>query len=181
MSWHDPARSEEPAEDTALREELRGLLGLPARGTNYFETEPTPELVRLADDLRREALRRNRTARKQHSWLLAAAALPVTLALGGLGTLALVEKHKADELAATVAHEAEEIHRLAAAVQQAQPGPGPAAQPGPGHVPAAARTRPPQVLLMGKASPKVKPKELVIPVERPAEPNPNDTHRVKAH
>ena len=34
---------------------------------------------------------------------------------------------------------------------------------------------------MGKASPKVKPKELVIPVERPAEPNPNDTQRVKAH
>lgn len=179
MSWHDPARSSEPEDETALRNELRGLLGLPPRVVNYFETEPSPELVRLADDLRREALRRNRTARKQRSWMLAAAALPVTLALGGVGVWGVAQKHRADQYAATAAREAEEIQRMAAA-QQAQPAPS-GAQAAPGHVPAAAKGRPPQVLLLGKTSPKTRPRELVIPVERSAETNPSDTQRVKVH
>ena len=41
--------------------------------------------------------------------------------------------------------------------------------------------RPPQVLLMGQTSPRNKPKELVIPVERSAEPAAGDTQRVKSH
>ena len=178
MSWHDPDRSGEPEDETALRSELRGLLGLPARDarSNYFETEPTPELIRLADDLRREARRRTHTARKHSSWLLAAAALPFAVTLAGVGAWGLAQKHKADHLNARVAEQETQVQRLATALQAA-----PAAAPAP--LPAAApatRARPPQVLLVGKGAPKGKPKELVIPVERTAEPNLNDTQRVKA-
>jgi len=174
MSWHDPARSLEPEADTALRNELRALLGLPEPELR-FEAEPTPELIRLADDLRREALRRNRTARRRTSWMLVAAALPFALALGGVGVWGVGQKHKADELAATVAREEAQIHELAAAKAIHQE--APAAQPPlPARVPAA-KGRPAQVLLLGS---RPKPKELVIPVQRSAEPNANDTERVKA-
>jgi hypothetical protein len=180
MSWHDPARSNEPEEDSALRSELRGLLGLPARAANYFETEPSPELIRLADDLRREAQRRNRTARQRNSWMLLAAAVPFTLALGGLGAWGLAEKHQLDLLSAKVAQEEAELQRLAA-VRQAQPPQAPAGAPQvqPPSL-AAAKGRPPQVLLVGKSTPKPRPKELVEPVV-PAERNPTDTLRVNAH
>ena len=46
MSWLDPARSSESAEDRELREELRGLLGGPA--PSFLQAEVTPELVALA-------------------------------------------------------------------------------------------------------------------------------------
>ena len=174
MSWHDPARSLEPEDETALRHELRGLLGMPAQSTSYFEAEPTPELVLLADDLRREARRRNRTARKEHSWMLMAASLPFALALVGVGAWGIGQKHKADHLAAAVAHEEAEIQRMAA--QQARPA---AEQPLPAHVPAA-KGQPDQVLLMGQAAPRNKPKELVIPVQRSADPNENLAQSVKA-
>jgi outer membrane murein-binding lipoprotein Lpp len=173
MSWHDPARSLEPESETALRNELRGLLGMPAPATSYFETEPTPELIQLADDLKREAQRRNRTFRKRNSWMLLAAALPFALALGGVGVWGVGQKHKVDQLAAAVAQQQAQIQRLAATQQQAQP-----ANPAPVTAPAA-RTQPPQVMLVGQAAPRKKPKELVIPVQRSAEPNANDTQRVK--
>lgn len=173
MSWHDPARSLEPASETALRNELRGLLGMPAPATSYFEAEPTPELILLADDLKREAQRRNRTFRKRNSWMLMAAALPFALALGGVGAWGVSQKHKADLLAAAVAQQQAQIQRLAANQQQ----PHPAGTPAPVAAPAT-RTQP-QVLLMGKTAPRNKPKELVIPVQRSAEPNASDTQRVK--
>jgi hypothetical protein len=176
MSWHDPARTLEPEADTALRNELRELLGFPEPEALRFEAEPTPELILLADDLRREATRRNHTARKQRSWMLVAAALPFALALGGVGVWGVGQKHKADHLAAAVAHQEAEIQQLAAAVHQPQP-----AQAIPAQVPAAKGQRPAQVLLLGQASPRNKPKELVIPVQRSAEPAATDTERVKAH
>jgi outer membrane murein-binding lipoprotein Lpp len=175
MSWHDPARTLEPEVDSALRNELRGLLGLPEPETSYFETEPSPELVRLAEDLKREALRRNRTARRRNSWMLLAAALPFALALGGMGVWGVGQKHKADQLAATVAREEAQIQQLAAAQQ-----PRPQAPPAQAGAPAS-RSRPAQVMLVGQRSPRLKPKELVIPVQRSAEPSVNDTERVKAH
>jgi outer membrane murein-binding lipoprotein Lpp len=177
MSWHDPARSLEPEAETALRNELRGLLGMPAPATSYFETEPTPELVSLADDLRREALRRNRTARKRSSWMLLAAALPFALALGGVGVWGVSQKHKAEQLAAAVAQQQVQIQRLAAAVAQ------PVVAPARPAAPAApmARSQAPQVLLVGQTAPRNKAKELVIPVQRSAEPSADDTQRVKVH
>ena len=45
MSWHDPARSLESEADSALRNELRGLLGIAAPPSSYFEAEPTPVLL----------------------------------------------------------------------------------------------------------------------------------------
>ena len=172
MSWHDPDRSQEPAADTALRAELRALLGMPTSAATYFETEPTPELIALADDLRREARRRNHTARRKTSWMLLAAALPFALALGGVGAWGIGQKHQVDQLAAAVAHQEAEIQRMAAAARENQPAPAaPLVQ---------TKGRPPQKLLVGQAPSKNKARELVIPVERSTEPAINDTQRVKA-
>jgi len=101
MSWSDPARRFEPAEDQALREELAGMLGLPTSRTpaarNFFDAEPTPEMIALADKLRAEADRRRHTQRRRPSWMLAAAVLPFLLVLGGLGTWGANHKRRADE------------------------------------------------------------------------------------
>jgi outer membrane murein-binding lipoprotein Lpp len=179
MSWHDPARVLEPEADSALRNELRALLGVPEPETSYFEAEATPELIRLADDLRREALRRNHTARRRNSWMLLAAALPFALALGGVGVWGVGQKHKAEQLAATVAREEAQIQQLAAAQQPAPQ--APAAAPAlPAQAPAA-RVQRSQVLVAGQRSSRLKPKELVIPVQRSTQPAATDTERVKAH
>jgi hypothetical protein len=106
--------------------------------------------------------------------MLMAASLPFALALVGVGAWGIGQKHKADHLAAAVAHEEAEIQRMAA--QQARPA---AEQPLPAHVPAA-KGQPDQVLLMGQAAPRNKPKELVIPVQRSADPNENLAQSVKA-
>ena len=114
MSWSDPARRFEPAEDVQLRAELRDLLGLgPGRAPS--EVEPTPELKALAEDLRREAQRRSRTQRKRPTWgLLAAAALPLLAALAGLGGWGVQQKHRADDLAAQTLRQEQELTRLVA-------------------------------------------------------------------
>lgn len=167
MSWHDPARSQEPETDAALREELRGLLGIGPRNT--FELEPTAELIRLADDLRREATRRNHTARKQHSWMLMAAALPLALMLVGVGSWGFSQKTKADSLAAANSQKDATIQRLAAAAAPAAPA---SATPAP-----VLRVEDRKVA----GAPKPKPKELVIPVEPSASPLTHDTTQVKGH
>lgn len=123
MSWSDPARRFEPAEDVQLRAELRDLLGLgpvaasaPAVPGANPNMGPNPELTALADDLRREALRRRRTERKRPSWgLLAAAALPLLAALAGMGTWGFQQKQRADGLAAQAQQQSRELDRLAAA------------------------------------------------------------------
>ena len=56
MSWLEPARIHESAEDRDLRESLGQLLGFSAR--SFFDVEPTSKMIALAEDLRREALRR---------------------------------------------------------------------------------------------------------------------------
>ena len=171
MSWHDPARSLEPATDAALREELRTLLGVAPR--NYFESEASPGLILLADDLRREAIRRNHTARKKSSWMLLAAALPIALAVGGVGAWGLGQKHKADALAATNAQNQATIRQMMAA---SQPAPAPS-QAAPNQTLLASDRK-----LAGKPKGKKEaPKELVIPVERTLDPLANDTQRVKGH
>jgi len=100
MSWHDPSRHAESEEDRNLREELSELLGMPAFG--FFEARPTPKMVALAEDLRREALRRRRTARHRPVWMLMAAALPLALTLSGMGFWGVMQKKRADALAETV-------------------------------------------------------------------------------
>ncbi|BDU75117.1 hypothetical protein [Mesoterricola sediminis] len=172
MSWLDPQRSQESAEDTLLREELRALLGFQPR--NLFETEPTPELIALAEDLRREARRRNRTSRKQTHWMLMAAALPLAIAFGGVGLWGLSQKNKADELATAITRQEAEITRLAGVVKQL----------GTTSPEASRALNPAPSLLAVKDQPKAKQpkgKELVIPVDNPASVVPQDTQRVKAH
>ncbi len=100
MPWPDPARRFEPAEDQELRDELRDLLGMSAESRTFFPSEPTPELVALADKLRAEARRRRNTDRARPFWTLLAAALPVALVLGGLSIWGHQQKLRADQLAA---------------------------------------------------------------------------------
>lgn len=172
MSWLDPQRSQEPAEDTLLREELRALLGV-RQPRNYFEAEPTPELVALAEELRKEARRRNRTARKQTHWMLLAAALPLAIAFGGVSLWGIAQKHKAEDLAQAVAAREAEVARMAATLQQRQ------AEPAVNR--SLQRTTP--ALLAGEQRKAIQPKgkELVIPVDSPAGLVPRDTQQVKSH
>ena len=114
MSWSDPARRFEPAEDVQLRAELRDLLGLGAP-VAVPVVDPTPELKALAEDLRREALRCSRTQRQRPTWgLLAAAALPLLAVLAGLGNWGIQQKHRADTLATRAQRQEQELTRLAA-------------------------------------------------------------------
>ena len=169
MSWLDPQRSQEPATDSALREELRALLGMKPR--SFFESEPTPELVALAEDLRKEARRRNHTARKRNHWMLLAAALPLALAFGGVSLWGIAQKHKAEDLAAAMIQKEGELARLAAASAK--------------HLEDhnQATNTPVQPVLAAARKPGKAPrgKELVIPVEHPAGLIVQDTQQVKAH
>jgi hypothetical protein len=168
MSWSDSARRFEPAEDVQLRAELRDLLGLGPVAASRA-TEPTPELTALADDLRREAQRRSRTQRKRPTWgLLAAAALPLLIALAGFGTWGLQQKHRADELATQTQRQEQELTRLAST-----------------HATEVARERQAKEevqqklqLASRKENRKAEP-YLVIPVEKPLKVMGEDYQRVK--
>ena len=168
MSWSDPARRFEPAEDVQLRAELRDLLGLgPVVASRA--AEPSTELTALADDLRREAQRRSRTQRKRPTWgLLAAAALPLLAMLAGLGTWGFQQKHRADELAAQTQRQEQELTRLAST-----------------HATEVARERQAKEEIQQKlqlASRKDNRKAepyLVIPVEKPLKVMGDDYQRVK--
>ena len=174
MSWSDSARRFEPAEDVQLRAELRDLLGLgPVASakapTAPPATEPTAELMALADDLRREAQRRSRTQRKRPTWgLLAAAALPLLAILTGFGTWGFQQKHRADELAAQTQRQEQELTRLAST-----------------HAAEVARERQAKEevqqklqLASRKDNRKAEP-YLVIPVEKPLKVMGDDYQRVK--
>ena len=172
MSWSDPARRFEPAEDAALRSELKDLLGL-------AEVEPpaaTPasELTELAESLRREAeRRRHATLRPRASWKLAvAAALPLLLGAGGLGWGAQ-QKHRADGLAAQVADKDARIRAIASENEAAR------------LELASARAEKDDaqqklVQVASKLSPRDRQPYLVIPAKKPAGAEVMDTLRVKA-
>ena len=168
MSWSDPARRFEPAEDVQLRAELRDLLGLGPVATPVA-MEPTPELKALADDLRREAQRRSRTERKRPSWgLLAVAALPLLAALAGLGTWGYQQKQRADGLVAQTQRQEQELTRLAAA-QATEAAKG---------QPAKDEAQAQPQLASRKGGRKTEP-YLVIPVEKPLKVTGDDYQRVK--
>jgi hypothetical protein len=167
MSWHDPARVHESAEDRDLRDELSQLLGMPAR--SFFGVEPSPKMIALAEDLRREALRRRHTFRHRPVWMLMAAALPLALAVGALGSWGFQHKQRADALAAAVAQKEVELKNMAKATAAAQVQPAPLAVSAP-------------VLAQNSAShgkPRTRPNgELVLEV-RPYQAPSLDTQPVK--
>ena len=113
MSWRDPARNNESTEDCDLRESLCQLLGHTPR--SFFEAEPTPKMIALAEDLRREALRRRHTSRQRPVWMLLAAGLPLALAVSALGSWGFQHKQRADALAAAVAQQEVQLQNLAKA------------------------------------------------------------------
>lgn len=109
----DPVRRFEPAEDVQLRAELRDLLGLGDEDAPPAAV-PTPELKALAEEIRREAWNRSRTQRQRPSWgLLAAAALPLLAALGGLGAWGHQQKQRADALALQALRQEQTLQQLA--------------------------------------------------------------------
>ena len=173
MSWSDPARRFEPAEDAELRSELKDLLGL-SEAEAPSASAPTPELVELADSLHREAQRRRHAMlRPRLNWKLAtAAALPILLGLGGLG-FGTQQKHRADGLAAQVADrdariqrisEEGESARLALASERA----------------AKEDAQQKLVLVASKLSPRERQPYLVLPATKPVGAEVMDTLRVKA-
>ncbi len=168
MSWSDPARRFEPAEDVQLRAELRELLGLGAAPMRAA-APVTEELATLADDLRKEAQRRRRTERRRPSWgLMAAAALPLLAALAGLGTWGVQQKQRADTLAIHAQRQEAELSRIAAAnsaeLARERKAKEEAQQ---------------QLQLVARAIPKRSLPYLVIPVDKPLRLQGEGYHQVK--
>lgn len=168
MSWSDPARRFEPAEDVQLRAELRDLLGLGPVAAKV-PAAPDAELSALAEDLRREAQRRRRTERKRPTWgLLAAAALPLLAVLAGLGTWGFQQKQRADDLALQAQRQEQELTQLAAL-----------------HATEVAKERQAreevqqQLQLASKKGGRKAEPYLVIPVEKPLKFQGDDYQRVK--
>lgn len=125
MPWLDPAHQEESTEDRELRAELRGLLGLPISSfeSNFFDASPTPEMVKLAEGLRAEAMRRRNTARNRPMRMLLAAGLPVALVISGFGALGawgFQQKNRADRAAAAAAVVAAEKNKTERANESSQ-------------------------------------------------------------
>jgi len=169
MSWSDPTRRFEPAEDVQLRAELRDLLGLGPVMAPSVATAPNAELTALAEDLRREAQRRSRTQRKRPTWgLLAAAALPLLAALAGLGSWGFQQKQRADGLALQAQRQEQELTRLASS-----------------HASEVARERQAkeqvqqQLQLASRKGGRKSEPYLVIPVEKPLRVGADDYQRVK--
>lgn len=122
MPWLDPARQEESAEDRELRADLRSLVGLPISSfeSNYFDVKPTPEIVKLAESLRAEAMRRRNTARNRPMRMLLAAGLPVALVISGLGVWGVQQKNRADRAAAAAVITAAEKNKTERANESSQ-------------------------------------------------------------
>lgn len=187
MSWHDPARYHEPAEDRALREELSQLLGLPSR--RFFEAEPTPKMIALAQDLHREALRRRHTSRRKPMWMMMAAGLPLMFALSAVGVWGFQHKRRADDLAAAVLRQESQIRLMTQAVADAKakavlPAPAPAiAAIAPTPAPRRISPQPHQPVLVRNTSvPTLQTPpagELVIEVRPSTTPMPTETQVVK--
>ncbi len=168
MSWPDPARLSESAEDRALREELRGLLGGPA--PFLLQAEVTPELMALAEELRREAHRRRHTSRRKPTWILLAAALPFALVVAGMGAWGFQQKQRAEAFAQALARQDNEHRQQLVAVSN--------------QLKTEREAREAFVRAVQKEGPKGQRRlgqELVIPVDRNPIPAAADTQLVKGH
>ena len=131
--------------------------------------EITAAQRRAIEDLRREAQRRSRTQRKRPTWgLLAAAALPILAALGGLSGWGLQQKHRADALALQTQAQEQQLTQLAST-----------------HATEVARERQAkeavvqQLQLASQRPGRRFEQNLVIPVEKPVKGGSEDFQRVK--
>ncbi|MBP1628014.1 MAG: hypothetical protein H6Q00_2489 [Holophagaceae bacterium] len=169
MSWPETACDESSA-DQELRMELKGLMGLDPEVPARPKAQLSPEILALAEELRRESVRRRhapiiKLAKPRPVWpMLLAAGLPVALALGGLGVWGSVQKRKADTLAAAVREKDAEMQRLAKITAEA------AAQ--------VKATQNELVLARSGAKGAQKARELVLPLQPSASRQPLDTQTV---
>jgi len=166
MPWRETVCDESKA-DQDLRMELQELLGLDPAAPVRPAVEATAATVELADELRREALRRRHTPvlKTRRVWpMLLAAGLPVALALGGMATWGTLQKRKADALAADIRAKEAEVQRLAKVSAEA----------------AAQAQQATQALVRVKSGTKggQKARELVLPMEGSASRTPLDTQTV---
>jgi len=99
-----------------------------------------------------------------------AAALPLALAFGGVSLWGIAQKHKAEDLASSMARKDLELALLAATVKHQEE-----------HAPHAAAQPQPLLAAHRKPARTLKGKELVIPVERPESQIPQGTQAVKDH
>lgn len=177
MSWSDPSRRFEPAEDVELRSELRDLLGLSQVEAPASAASPelADELAELADSLHREAERRRHAMlRPRPSWkLAAAAAFPILIGAGALGGWGMQQKHRADDLAARMADKDAKIQVIASenAAAKLELASERAAKED-----AQAKL----VQVASKLSPQDRQPYLVIPAKKPVGAEVMDTLRVKA-
>ncbi len=180
MSWSDPSRRFEPAEDVELRAELRELLGLSqteasaALASPDASPEASRELIELADNLHREAERRRHAMLKPRpNWWLAAAAFPILLGFSGMGAWGIQQKHRADDLAARMADKDAQIQTIASqnAAAKLELASERAAKED-----AQAKL----VQVASKLSPQDRQPYLVIPAKKPVGAEVMDTLRVKA-
>jgi len=170
MSWHETTCLDESSADQELRQELRELLGLEAGARVRTPTPVTLQTVALAEELRREALRRQHTpvTKTRSAWpMLLAAGLPVALVLGGLGAWGTVQKRRAETLAAVIQKKDAEVQRLARATAEAS------AQ--------AQATQTELVRVKTGAKGGQKARELVIPAQSSPSKAPLDTQTVSNH
>lgn len=166
MSWRETACDESTA-DQELRMELKDLLGLDPKVPVRPNAQLTPEILNLAEELRREANRRQHApvVKVRRVWpMLLAAGLPVALVLGGIGTWGTIQKRKADALAADNRVKEAEMQRLAKASAEA----------------AAQAHQVTQELVRVKSAVRggQKPKELVLPMDSSSSRTPLDTQTV---
>jgi hypothetical protein len=129
-------------------------------------------MIALAEDLRREAMRRRHTTRQRPVWMLLAAALPLAVTLGALGSWGYQHKQRADALAAAVAAKESAIQQMAQAS---------AAQAAATHAPVTAVSLDPAPIRTSTRIARVKPRpgELVIEVKPSTSSMPTQTQTVK--
>nr|WP_320133315.1 hypothetical protein [uncultured Holophaga sp.] len=174
MSWHDIA-CDENTEDRELRAELSGLLGLEPGVPVRPQAAVTADSSRMADELLREAQRRRRAVvplvRKRTWPIFLAAGLPFALALAGVGTWGVVQKHRADSLAAAIRLKDAQVEQMAKASAEA------AAQAAM-QLEAARAVQPGVVRVRDGAGSAARPQELILPLTRTPARAPLETQTV---
>jgi hypothetical protein len=172
--------ADEPEEDSALRAELQGMLGIEA--THPADSGATADATALAQSLHREAMRRRRTSAGPRGQkgrvrpilgrpllVALAAAVPIAVTFTALGAWGVGQKQRADALAAKTAELESRQSRMEEAMEAAK-----------AKEAKEIREAPPALHASEQNLATHRSGELVKPEERPERPNnTNGQYRVK--